>query len=147
MNSLLKWNPIQELNDMQNRLASFIGASGGSGDGPSALATWAPVVDVTEDNNEILIKAELPEVKKEDLKVLIENGMLRISGERVLEKEEEGKKYHRLERSYGSFERTFSLPDYCKPEDLTAEYKDGMLTVHVPKREEAIPKAIEVQVK
>ena len=101
---------------------------------------------MTEDEKEFLIKAELPEVKKEDVKVTVENGTLRITGERKLEKEEEGKRYHRIERAYGSFERSFVFPENAKPEQLTAEYKDGVLKVHLPKSEAAKPKPVEVKV-
>jgi HSP20 family protein len=148
MNTLLKWNPLNELNEVQNRLSTLFGRSAvrGNGEGAFGLADWAPLVDVSEDNKEFLIKAELPEVKKEDIKVSVENGMLRIRGERHSEKEESGKKYHRVERSYGSFERSFNLPETSKPDAMTAEYKDGLLTLHIPKSGEAPSKAIEVKI-
>lgn len=147
MNTLLKWNPINELNEMQNRLSHLFGRqSQGNGDAGLGLADWSPLVDVTEDEKEYLIKAELPEVKKEDVKVLVDNGMIRISGERRFEKEEKGKKYHRIERAYGSFERSFALPESCKPQELTAEFQDGLLAVHIPKTKEAVTQAIEVKV-
>ncbi len=149
MNTLTKWNPLTELSDVHNRLSSFFGRPNfrNEGDSTLAFADWAPLVDVTEDEKEFLIKAELPEVKKEDVKVLIENGVLRISGERHMEKEEKGKKYHRIERAYGSFERSFSLPENSKPEAMTADYKDGMLTLRVPKSKEDSPKSIEVKIR
>ena len=100
----------------------------------------------TENDKEFVIKTELPDVKKEDVKVLVENGVLQISGERHLEKEEKGKKYHRIERAYGSFERCFTLPENSKADNMTAEYKDGMLTLCVPKTKDDSPKAIEVKV-
>ena len=132
---------------MQNRLSSFFGKpTGNNGDGRFALADWTPLVDVIENDKEYVIKAELPEVKKEDVKVRIENGMLTISGERNFEKEEEGKKYHRVERSYGSFERSFTIPDACKADEMEAKYKEGMLTLHIPKSEEAKPQAIDVKI-
>jgi len=148
MNSLAKWNPLTELSDVHNRLSSFFGRSSlrNEGEGASGLADWAPLVDITEDEKEFLIKAELPEVKKEDVKVLLENGILRISGDRHMEKEEKGKKYHRIERAYGSFERSFSLPENSKPEAMTADYKDGILTLRVPKSNETTPKSIEVKI-
>ena len=110
------------------------------------FAAWSPVVDVTEDDNEFLIKMELPDVKKEDVKVLVENGILQIRGERKFEKEEKGKKYHRVERSYGSFERSFTLPETSKPEALSAKYEDGLLAVHVPKNKTVAPVPVEVKV-
>lgn len=147
MTTLTKWNPINEINEMQNRLSSFFAKNlSGNGDGRLALADWAPLVDVIEDGKEYVIKAELPGVKKEDVKVRIENGMLTISGERHFEKEEGGKRYHRVERSYGSFERTFMLPDTCTVDKMAAKYNDGMLTLHIPKNKEAAPKSIEVKI-
>ncbi len=101
---------------------------------------------MTEDEKEYLIKAELPEMKKEDVKVTMEDGALRITGERKFEKEENGKKYHRVERAYGTFERTFVLPEGTTPDKLTADYKDGVLKVHLPKTEVAKPKPVEVKV-
>jgi len=103
-------------------------------------------VDISEDDKEYLIKVELPEVKKEDVKVTAEEGTLTIMGERKFEKEEKGKKYHRVERSYGSFGRSFSFPDDASPEKVSAEFKDGMLTVHLAKTEKAKPQQIEVKV-
>jgi len=93
-----------------------------------------------------VIKAELPDVKKEDVKVTVENGVLTISGERKFEKEEKKKKYHRVERAFGTFVRSFSLPDVADASKVKAEFKNGMLTVHVPKSEKAKPKQIEVNV-
>lgn len=148
MNTLAKWNPLNELSEVQNRLSSLFGHSNFRNitDGSIGFADWSPLVDVTEDDKEFRIKAELPDVKKEDVKVVIDNGVLRISGERQMEKEEKGRKYHRIERAYGSFERSFTLPENSKSEAMTAEYKDGMLTLCVPKTKEAVHKAIEVKV-
>jgi HSP20 family protein len=148
MNSLAKWNPLTELSDVHNRLSSLFGRPSFRNENESAVgfADWAPLVDVTEDEKEFLIKAELPEVKKEDVKVLVENGILRIIGERHMEKEEKGKKYHRIERAYGSFERSFNLPENSKPEAMTADYKDGMLSLRVPKSKADAPKSIEVKI-
>ena len=147
MNTLLRWNPLNEVNEIQNRLSSLIARqNSGNGDGNLGIADWSPLVDVTEDDKEFVIKAELPEVKKEDVKVTVEDGVLKITGERKFEEKEEGEQYCRVERAYGSFERSFLLPDACKADEMDARYKDGMLTLHVPKSEEAIPKAIEVKV-
>ena len=107
---------------------------------------WTPLVDVVEDDKEYLIKAELPEVKKENVKVTIENGVLTITGERKFEKEEENKKYHRIERAYGSFMRSFTLPQDAAGDKVNAEFKDGVLKVHLPKSAEAKPKSIDVKV-
>src|SRR4029078_12373539 len=125
------------LGELENRLDKYFGrpALAGNGGAKEAMtvAEWAPAVDITEDDKEYLVKAELPEMKKEEVKVTVENGELTISGERKLEKEEKNKKYHRIERSYGSFVRTFTLPDTVKGDKVNAEFKDGLLTVHLPK--------------
>jgi HSP20 family protein len=110
------------------------------------VSEWAPLVDLAEDDKEYLIKAELPEVKKEDVKVTVENGVLSIGGERKFEKEEENKKYHRIERAYGSFMRSFTLPQDAAGDKINAEFKDGVLKVHLPKSAQAKPKSIDVKV-
>ena len=110
------------------------------------VSQWTPLVDIIEDNNEYLVKAELPELKKEEVKVNVENGQLTISGERKSEKEEKGKKFHRIERSYGSSLRSFTLPESVNADTVSAEFKDGVLSVHLPKDEKAKPKSIEVTV-
>jgi HSP20 family protein len=149
INALTRWEPLKELEDLQNRLSSAFGRApirrGGDRE-EITLADWSPLADITEDDHEYVIKAELPDLKKEDVKVTVENGVLTISGERKLEKEEKGKKYHRVERAYGSFVRSFTLPDDADAEKVQAEFKDGILTVHLPKNEKAKPKQIEVKV-
>ena len=117
-----------------------------SAGGEITLAEWAPLADIIEDDKKYIVKAELPEVKKEDVKVTLEKGVLTISGERKFEKEEKNKKYHRVERAYGSFERSFVLPEGTTPDKLTADYKDGVLKVHLPKSVEAKANPLEVKV-
>jgi HSP20 family protein len=111
-----------------------------------AVSEWAPLVDITEDEKEYVIKADLPDVRKEDLKVTLENGVLTISGDRKFEKEEKNKKYHRVERAYGSFLRSFSMPDDAEGSKVNAVFKDGVLRVHLAKSEEAKPRSIDVNV-
>jgi HSP20 family protein len=144
INTLTRWEPM-ELADVENRLSRFFGRRT-NGREDIALADWAPLADITEDEKEYVIKAELPDVKKDDVKVIVENGVLTIAGERKFEKEEKKKKYHRVERSYGSFVRSFALPDLADADKVKAEFKDGMLTVHVPKSEKARTKQVEVKV-
>ena len=148
MNPLAKWNPFRELEDIQNRLSSLFGRTSlrGLGEESMTVSEWTPLVDLAEDDKEYLIKAELPEVKKEAVKVTVENGVLTITGERKLEKEEENKKYHRIERAYGSFMRSFTLPQDAAGDKINAEFKDGVLKVHLPKSAEAKPKSIDVKV-
>jgi HSP20 family protein len=112
-----------------------------------SLTTWAPACDIYETDNEIVVKAELPEVKKEDVHVSLENNLLTIRGERKLSEETKRENYHRLERRYGAFTRSLTLPNFADTSKINAEFKDGMLRVTLPKREEAKPKQIEVKVK
>jgi HSP20 family protein len=112
-----------------------------------ATGDWAPRVDIAETDKEFSIKAEIPDVKKEDVKVLVDNGILTIKGERKQEKEEKGKKFHRVERFYGSFTRSFTLPDNVDESKIEASFKDGMLNLTIPKTAETKPKAIDVKIK
>jgi HSP20 family protein len=121
-------------------------STGNGGKEALTVAQWSPLVDITEDEKEYLIKAELPDMKKEDVRLTVENEVLAISGERKFEKEEKGKKYHRVERAYGSFVRSFSLPEDADGSKVSADFKDGMLQVHLPKSQKSKPKAIEIKV-
>jgi HSP20 family protein len=146
---ITRWNPFKELDEFQNRLASFWSRDPFETNGKQdalAVAAWTPRVDIAEDDKEFLIKAELPEVKKDDVHVSVEDGVLTFSGERKMEKEEKGRKFHRVERQYGSFLRSFALPPGAAGDKVNAEFKDGVLKVHVPKDAKALPKAIEVKV-
>jgi HSP20 family protein len=149
MNTLAKWNPLQELDEFSNRLSSLIGRPTNQKrdeDNWFTQAQWATLVDISEDDQEYLIKAELPGIEKDHVKVTMENGLLLIAGERTSENEEKNKKYHRVERSYGSFLRTFGLPDDADGTKIKADFKNGVLKVHVPKSENAKPKSIEIKV-
>ena len=139
MTSLLKWDPVREFEDFGRRMAPLfaqIGREGVPERGRSmTVFDWAPSVDVTEDEEGYEVSAELPDVKKQDLKVSVENGILRISGERKKDREEkDGVRYHRVERCYGSFHRSFTLPDDADPSDVTATMKGGILKVRIEKR-------------
>jgi HSP20 family protein len=107
---------------------------------------WAPPVDILETENELVLKADLPDLKLEDIEVRMENGTLTLKGKREFEKKENGGGYHRIERSYGSFVRAFSLPDTSDPEKVSADYKNGVLTVTVGKKEIAKPRTVKVNV-
>jgi HSP20 family protein len=148
--TLVRWDPFRELEEMSDRLNRVFSRPAlrttGNGKEHLTVADWMPTVDITETEGEYLIKAELPEVKKEDVKVTVENGVLTLQGERRQEKEEKGKKFHRVERSYGSFVRSFTLPESVDENGVKAEYKDGVLNLHLPKSEKVKPKAIEVKV-
>jgi HSP20 family protein len=146
---ITRWNPFKEMDQMQSRLASLWNADplrfNGGTEEALTVAEWNPRVDIVEDDREFLVKAELPEMKREDVKVTVEDGVLSISGERKLEKEEKNKKYHRVEREYGSFVRSFTLPVNASGEKVTADFKDGLLKVHLPKDPKATPKTIEIK--
>ena len=149
MSALTRWDPFREMDDLQKRLTSIFGLTPqrpGNGKEDMTVSQWMPLVDITEDGQHYFIKAELPEVKRENVKVTVENGVLTISGERKFEKEEKDKRYHRIERSYGSFTRSFSVPDDADDSKVSAEFKDGVLTVQLAKSEKARPKSIEVKV-
>ena len=145
-----EWNPFRELDEIHKRLSGFFGGNSlskrANGQEDITVAEWAPLVDITEDDKEYVIKAELPEVKKNEVKVRVEDGVLYLTGTRQFEKEEKGKRYHRIERAYGSFTRSFSLPDDADPQKVNAEFKDGVLNVRVAKDPNARPKSIEVKV-
>jgi len=147
---LSRWSPWKELEDVEKRLSTIFGrtpmATSGEKKEAITVTEWSPLVDITEDEKEYLVKAELPEMKKEEIKINVQDDVLSISGERQCEKEEKGKKYHRVERAYGSFMRSFTLPEDADGSKINAEYKDGVLKVHLPKSEKAKPKAIEVKV-
>ncbi len=147
--SLIQWDPFRELKDVSSRLNRIFGqapARTESGNELLAMADWAPSVDISETDNAYLIKGEIPGVKKEDVKVNIQEGMLTIQGERKQEKEVKGKKLHRIECSYGSFMRSFRVPDDADKNKVKAEFKDGMINVTLPKSGKAKSKAISVSV-
>ena len=141
MNTLSIWNPIHEMDELfHNRLASVLG-----GEGLHTVA-WSPVVDIEETEQNYLIRVELPGLDKDKVKVVVENGVLTLSGERDLERKVEGKTFHRVERSHGTFSRSFTLPEDVDSESVVANFKDGLLEIHVAKHEKVLPKSIEVRV-
>jgi len=144
-----RWNPFKDRDELESRLATLFAGREATGNGGKEALTvtqWSPLVDIMEDEKEYLIKTELPDMKKEEVRLTVENDVLSISGERKFEKEEKSKKYHRVERAYGSFVRSFSLPEDANGSKVTADFKDGMLHVHLPKSVQAKPKAIEIKV-
>lgn len=147
--SLIKWDPFRELEEVSNQLNRLFGRTSARTDtdnGMLRVADWAPSVDISETDSAYLVKGEIPGVKKEDVKITIQDGMLTIQGERKQEKEEKGKKFHRVECCYGSFVRSFRMPDDSDESKVKAEFKDGMINVTLPKSAKAKAKAIEVSV-
>lgn len=144
--ALVRWNPSRELDNMLERYTKAMGQPQAGSQEILATGDWAPRVDIAETDKAFEIKVEIPEVNKEDVKVTVGSGVLTIRGERKQEKEEKGKKFHRIERYYGIFTRSFTLPDNVDETKVKASFRDGMLNLQIPKTEEAKPKSIEVKV-
>lgn len=153
--TLIRWNPTRELTtfpfeslNMQreiNRMFDNFFRGGIQDDG--AISFLTPAVDIAEGDNEYTVRAELPGVSKDDVRITMQDNILTIRGEKKEEKETKESNYHRTERSYGSFQRSFTLPTHVKSDKIEASHKDGVLTITLPKAEEAKPKQIEVKVK
>ena len=142
--NLISWSPFRELDDFFDRYTREMARWR-----PGSLEEgmqWRPSADIVENDNEYVIKADLPEVKKEDIEIRVENGVLTLAGERRVEKSVDGEKEHRRETFYGRFARSFSLPDDVDTNKISAECRDGVLKVHLPKSEAKKPKSIEVKV-
>ena len=147
--ALIKWDPFHELESVHarlNRVFSDFSPQRVDYEDAALFTDWAPAVDIEETEKEYLYKADLPEMKKEDVKVAMDDGILTMEGERKQETDEKGKKFHRVERSYGKFVRRFALPTEIDAGSANAEFKDGVLTVRVPKAAVTKPKTIEVKV-
>ena len=145
--TLVSWSPFREFDDLLNRYSrlprrQLLSGEGGQGE----LSEWRPAANISETDNEYLIKAELPEVSKEDIEVSVHDGIITIKGERRMENTEENEKQHRIESYYGSFSRSFSLPADADENGIAAESKDGILKVRIPKVEVQKPKEIEIRV-
>lgn len=142
------WNPFQEFENMLERYSkSGMSNLGKQMSTDLSFADWAPSVDIEEEDDKYLIKADLPGVEKDDIEVKLENGVLSIRGEKKTEKETgKGTKRHRTERFYGTFARSFTLPDAVRADAVNAAYKDGVLSLTIPKAEEAKPKSIDIKV-
>jgi HSP20 family protein len=139
-----RWDPFEELTTLRTRMDRLWSRMA---DEEPVLANWSPTADIIETRDEILLKAELPGIDEKDIDIQIENGLLTIKGERKAEKETDEKGYHRIERSYGTFLRTFTLPPNVGAEKITANFANGLLEVHMPKKEGAKPRTIKVEVK
>ena len=147
MSQIQLWDPFKELEAMQNRMAGWFTGTGSAKD--VNMRSFYPSIDISEDKEAYLFKAELPDVKKEDIKVECHEGVLTISGEKKFEKEskDESKRYHRIERSYGTFMRSFTLPETADSEHIHAEFQNGLLNVKIAKKALPAPKARTVLVK
>ncbi len=132
--SLVRWDPFSSADESFNRMFPALFGQWPRMIGDSTKFEWRPSADISETDKEYLIRAELPAVKKDDVKVTIDRGVITIQGERKQEKEDKSEKQHRIERVYGSFTRSFSLPDNINTDAIRCDSKDGVLTVHVPKK-------------
>jgi HSP20 family protein len=139
--SLIRWDPFREFNTLPARFGGLLNK-----DWDAAMSTtaWNPPVDIFENDNEVVIKAELPGMYAKDIDVRLENNVLTLKGERRFEKEVKEENYHRVEREYGTFSRSFALPTAVNGDKVAAEYKDGVLKIVLPKREETKPKPIKI---
>ena len=153
MSTMIRWEPARELphsfpalRDRMDRLFGEMLGRGRGGEEGLATGLWVPQVDVFETPDHIVLKADLPAVKKEDVEISIQNSTLTLKGERKMETEQKDKQVHRLERSYGAFTRSFTLPPTVDAERANAEFADGVLTLTLPRREESKPKQIKVKV-
>ncbi|HEV2492280.1 MAG TPA: Hsp20/alpha crystallin family protein [Terriglobia bacterium] len=146
--AIVRWEPFRDLVTTQDNFNRLFNETfrGLFGETESGTQTWAPAVDIYESDQNLVLKAELPGFDPKEVEVRVEDGTLYLKGERKFESDVKKENYHRIERSYGSFTRTFSLPSSINAENVTAEYKDGVLTLTMPKKEEAKPKTIKIQV-
>ncbi|MGA8010435.1 MAG: Hsp20/alpha crystallin family protein [Thiomonas sp.] len=146
--AIVQWNPLSDIDDVFNRYTRALGwpRNAGKSAADVEFTVWSPRVDISEAPQAFTIKAEIPGVNKDEVKVNVDNGVLTISGERKQEKEEKDKTFHRIERHYGSFSRSFSLPDNADGAATKATFKDGMLNLEIPKKDGAAPKVIEIAV-
>ncbi len=146
--AIVRWEPFRDLPTTQRDFSRLFQETFGNFFSEDALSTrtWAPAVDIYETENNLVLKADLPGVDPKDVEIKVEDGMLYLKGERKFEQEVKEENYHRVERAYGSFARSFSLPNSIDSDKVTAEYKDGQLLLTMPKREEAKPKTIKVSV-
>ncbi len=144
---VIKWEPFRDIDDMFDRvLADTMRRWPRTSNDERRVYDWAPAADVSETDGEYLIKAELPEVRKDDLNITVQEGVLTLAGERKEEKREDNEKLHRIERFHGTFSRRFTLPDDADEQGIKAESKDGVLVIHIPKQKVAHPQPRQIQV-
>jgi HSP20 family protein len=146
--AIVRWDPFRELNAVQERVNRLLGdVYRAADDDVMRRGAWAPPVDIYDaGNQELVIKAELPDMKKDDIEITVENNTLTLRGEKKMDSEMKEEHCHRIERTYGSFSRTFSLPTTVDTSKVSADYRNGVLTIKLPVREEAKPKQIQVHV-
>ena len=146
--AIVRWDPFRELDVMQDRMRRLFGeAYRQADDDVMRRGGWVPPVDIYDSgSHELVIKAELPDMSKDEIEITVENNTLTLHGEKKMDSSVKDEHYHRIERTYGSFSRSFSLPPTVDASKVRADYKNGVLTITLPLREEAKPKQIQVQV-
>jgi len=142
--SVIRWDPFRNLSGLQEQVNRLFESDFRGRTDESALTAWAPSVDIYETENDLVLKADLPEVAEKDIDIHVANNMLTVRGERKFEQKVKEENYLRVERAYGSFSRSFSLPNSVDTEAIKAEYKNGVLTVVMPKRAESRPKQVKI---
>lgn len=146
--TIVRWTPFRDMLGIQDEMNRLFNAYlEGSREGSEDAVLWAPLVDICETDEEITVTSEMPGMKKEDVKISVQDNVLTLKGEKKQEIDEKEKNFHRVERSYGVFERSFSLPSSVQTDKIKASYKDGVLTITLPKSEETKPKEIDIAVK
>ena len=143
---MLRWEPFREIENALRRFSPLYMPDNGVARDETAARTWMPLANISESENEYLIKIELPDVKKEDVKIAVADGIITISGERKLEREDKAENAIRVESMYGAFARSFVLPDCVEANSIRAEAKDGVLRIHVPKAETKKPGPLAIEV-
>jgi len=144
--AISRWDPFRDLSVLQERMNRLFNDAGHGWrtDEPAATTTWSPAVDIYETEGEIVVKAELPGIERKDIALHLENNVLTLRGERRFEKETKEENYHRIERAYGDFSRAFSIPATVDEERIRADYRDGILRIALPKKDQAKPKQIKI---
>ena len=144
--AVIRWDPFRDMNVLQDRMNRLFedAGRGWRGSEPSATTAWSPAVDIFETEGEIVVKAELPGMERKDITLNLEKNVLTLKGERRFDKETKEENYHRVERAYGGFSRSFSIPATVDDEKIRADYKDGVLKIILPKKEQLKPKQIQI---
>jgi len=144
--AIIRWDPFRDmvtLRERMNRLFEDMAASRGE-DRDISTSSWAPAVDIYETENEVVLTAEIPGIEEKDIEIKVEDNTLTLKGERKFEKETKEENYHRIERAYGSFFRSFTLPTYVDQDRVEAEHENGVLKIHMPKRAELKPRKVKI---
>lgn len=145
--AVIRWDPFREMGTLQDRMNRLFEESSRAarGEEPAPTTVWSPAVDIHETENEIVVKAEVPGIEKNEIELTLENNVLSLRGDRRFEKDTQDENYHRIERSYGSFSRSFQIPAVVDEASIAADHKDGVLTITLPKTQKAKAKQIAIQ--